>query len=118
MTCDAEKTYISTGFVDAFGDFIRVNTRQTFLCELITDRSEGIKRPAVQTAKLSVLRKYNVSSFNLRLLRENVLKKFRNMFYCMAELVHGEKEHSDWFPERSIFCYTGPSRTNFIDLCS
>ena len=27
----------------------------------------------------------------------------------MAELVHGEKEHSDWFPEaceRSEFCYT------------
>ena len=27
-------------------------------------------------------------------------------FYCMAELVQGEKEHSDWFPERSEFCYT------------
>ena len=26
--------------------------------------------------------------------------------YYVAELVHGEKEHSDWFPERSIFCYT------------
>ena len=25
--------------------------------------------------------------------------------YCMAELVHCEKEHSDWFPERSEFCY-------------
>ena len=24
----------------------------------------------------------------------------------MAELVHGEKEHSDWFSERSEFCYT------------
>ena len=24
----------------------------------------------------------------------------------MAELVQGEKEHSDWFPERSKFCYT------------
>ena len=27
-------------------------------------------------------------------------------FYYMAELVHGETEHSDWFPERSEFCYT------------
>ena len=26
--------------------------------------------------------------------------------YYMAELVQGEKEHSDWFPERSEFCYT------------
>ena len=27
-------------------------------------------------------------------------------FYYMAELVHGEKEHSDWLPERSKFCHT------------
>ena len=30
-------------------------------------------------------------------------------FYYMAdlaELIQGEKEHSDWFPERSQFCYT------------
>ena len=27
--------------------------------------------------------------------------------YYMAELlVHGEKEYFDWFPERSVFCYT------------
>ena len=25
----------------------------------------------------------------------------------MAELVHVENERSDWFPERSEFCYTG-----------
>ena len=24
----------------------------------------------------------------------------------MAELVHGGEEHSDWFPERSEFCYS------------
>ena len=24
----------------------------------------------------------------------------QKIFYCMAELVHSEKEHSDWFPER------------------
>ena len=28
------------------------------------------------------------------------------LFHYMAELVHGEKEHSDWFPKRSVFCYT------------
>ena len=27
-------------------------------------------------------------------------------YYYMAELVQGEKKHSDWFPERSEFCYT------------
>ena len=26
--------------------------------------------------------------------------------YYMAELVHGVKGHSHWFPERSEFCYT------------
>ena len=26
--------------------------------------------------------------------------------YFMAEVVHAEKEHSDWFPERSVFSYT------------
>ena len=26
--------------------------------------------------------------------------------YYVAELVQGEKEHSDWLPERSEFCYT------------
>ena len=26
--------------------------------------------------------------------------------YYMAELVHGEKEHSDWFLVGSVFCYT------------
>ena len=25
--------------------------------------------------------------------------------YCMAELAHNKKEHSDWFPGQSIFCY-------------
>ena len=29
-----------------------------------------------------------------------------NKLYYMAELVQGGKEHSDWFPERSKFCYT------------
>ena len=33
-------------------------------------------------------------------------KKPIHVFYYMAELVHGEKEHSDWFPERCVFCYT------------
>ena len=28
------------------------------------------------------------------------------VFYYMAELVQGEKENSDWFPEWSEFCYT------------
>ena len=43
----------------------------------------------------------------------------------MAELVQGEKERSDWFPERSEFCYTDRrtakmdrSRSDFTDLCS
>ena len=26
--------------------------------------------------------------------------------YFMAELVYGEMEHSDWLPDRSIFCCT------------
>ena len=26
--------------------------------------------------------------------------------YYMAELIQGEMEHSDWFPERYEFCYT------------
>ena len=32
----------------------------------------------------------------------------------MAELVHGEKEHSDWFPEGSEFCYTGKILVSFF----
>ena len=28
------------------------------------------------------------------------------VFYYMAELVHGEKEHSDWFPKQSEFYFT------------
>ena len=32
--------------------------------------------------------------------------KFNKSIYYMAELVHGEKERSDWFLERSEFCYT------------
>ena len=32
------------------------------------------------------------------------------MAYYMAEMVHGEKEYSDWFPERSVFCYSRPLR--------
>ena len=27
-------------------------------------------------------------------------------FYHIAELVQGEKEHFDWFPERSQFCFS------------
>ena len=27
-------------------------------------------------------------------------------YYFMAELVHGEKEQSDWCPEQCIFCST------------
>ena len=38
-----------------------------------------------------------------------------NMFHYMAELVHGEKEHSDWFPERTT--KMDHSRTDFVDLC-
>ena len=38
--------------------------------------------------------------------------------YYMAELGHGGKEHSDWLPERSEFCYTmDRSQTDFTDLC-
>ena len=37
------------------------------------------------------------------------------MFHYMAELVHGEKEHSDWFPERTT--KMDHSRTDFVDLC-
>ena len=33
-----------------------------------------------------------------------------HMYYFMAELVQGEKEHFDWFPDRS--------QTEFTDLCS
>ena len=30
-------------------------------------------------------------------------------YYYMAEVVHGEKDHSDWFPEQCIFSTTdGP----------
>ena len=36
--------------------------------------------------------------------------------YYMAELVHGEKEHSDWFPEWSKFCYM--DRTTIKMDCS
>ena len=32
----------------------------------------------------------------------------------MAEVVHGEMEHSDWFPESAKM---HRSRTEFIDLC-
>ena len=40
----------------------------------------------------------------------------------MAELVHREKEHFDWFPERSVYFYTpakmDSSRSqDFIDFC-
>ena len=31
-----------------------------------------------------------------------------NTFYNMAELVHGGKEHSDWFPERFRILLYGP----------
>ena len=46
-----------------------------------------------------------------RLSRSFILRSFNerliiHMIYYMAELVQGEKEHSDWFPERSEFCYT------------
>ena len=30
----------------------------------------------------------------------------RNALQYMAELVRGEKEHSDWFPQRPEICYT------------
>ena len=41
----------------------------------------------------------------------------------MAELVHGGKEHSDWFPERSKFYHirtvkVDRSRTDLTDMCS
>ena len=39
----------------------------------------------------------------------------------MAKVVHGEKEHSDLFPEQSVCCYTdhqdGPLMNSIIDLC-
>ena len=41
----------------------------------------------------------------------------------MAELVHGKKEHSDWFPERSVFLLCGKLRyitqepISLIELC-
>ena len=31
---------------------------------------------------------------------------YNKSLYYMAELVDGEKEYSDWFLERSVFCYT------------
>ena len=34
----------------------------------------------------------------------------RAYIYYMAELVHGGKEHSDWFPERSESLLYGPLR--------
>ena len=54
---------------------------------------------------------------NLRIILENLRKMLGNVreiakislillpIYYMAELVQGEKEHSDWFPEQSEFCY-------------
>ena len=36
----------------------------------------------------------------------------------MADLVHGEKEHSDWFPEWSIFCYVDHYRRSAHELIS
>ena len=29
-----------------------------------------------------------------------------NYIYYLTELVLDEKEYSDWFPERSLFCHT------------
>ena len=39
----------------------------------------------------------------------------------MAELFHGEKEHSDWFPKWYQFCYMEVAKmdhswTDFIDI--
>ena len=38
------------------------------------------------------------------------------LFIIWLTVVHGEKELSDSFPERSEFCYMDQSRTDFIDL--
>ena len=47
---------------------------------------------------------------------------FHLQFFYMAELVQGENEHSDWFPERSEFAIliarVDRSRSDFTDLCS
>ena len=32
----------------------------------------------------------------------HIQQKYLELFY--GKLVHNEKEHSDWFPERSKFC--------------
>ena len=43
-----------------------------------------------------------LNQWNLKLMVQFCCKSL----YYMAELVQGEKEQSDWFPEGSVFCYT------------
>ena len=47
-----------------------------------------------------------VQRMSLLVIEKRYLFWVNTAFYYMAELVQGEKEHSDWFPERSEFCYT------------
>ena len=46
------------------------------------------------------------SAVTLIFSRERAFLSSSTQIYYMAELVHGEKEHSDWFPDSSEFCYS------------
>ena len=39
----------------------------------------------------------------LRFAALSTERKCNVMYYYMAELIHGRKEHSEWLPERSEF---------------
>ena len=52
--------------------------------------------------EVNVKNYYSLSGIFPACLPKNKVTEFRHM----AELVYGEKDHSDWFPERSVFCLT------------
>ena len=62
-----------------------------------------------------------ITSHSSMLLLVSYLNCHTLQQYIVELLVHGEKEHSNWFPERSVFCYTdrsdGPLKNCFLDLC-
>ena len=47
---------------------------------------------------------------------ENLSKCTIDIYYYTAELVDGEKEHSDWFPERSVFWCAMLVRSKWRDI--
>ena len=60
---------------------------------------DKFKFTVVASDKWGASRKYDIPA------SVTVSYQGRKKVYYMAELVHREKEHSDWFPERSVFCY-------------